>query len=148
MELPEHHAAAPLSVDALLEQAVALGASDLHLTAGRSRPSACTATSSSSSEYPVLDPDLDPRSSSTGSRRPSSRRTSSSSRQLDFAYGLRGIARFRVNAYYQRESLAAAFRMIPTEIQSLEELGLPVEPARADEEPARPRARHRPDRLR
>ena len=34
MELSEHTPAAPLSVDALLEQAVALGASDLHLTSG------------------------------------------------------------------------------------------------------------------
>ncbi len=47
-------------------------------------------------------------------------------RQLDFAYGIRGLARFRVNAYYQRESLAAAFRTIPTAIKSLEELGLPA----------------------
>ena len=46
-------------------------------------------------------------------------------RQLDFAHGVRGLARFRVNAYYQRESMAAAFRLIPTEIKSLEELGLP-----------------------
>jgi twitching motility protein PilT len=46
-------------------------------------------------------------------------------RQLDFAYGLRGLARFRVNAYYQREAIAAAFRTIPTDIRSVEELGLP-----------------------
>ena len=46
-------------------------------------------------------------------------------RQLDFAYGVRGLARFRVNAYYQREALAGAFRSIPTDIRSLEELGLP-----------------------
>jgi twitching motility protein PilT len=47
-------------------------------------------------------------------------------RQLDFAYGIRGLARFRVNAYYQRGSLAAAFRTIPSNIKSLEELGLPA----------------------
>ena len=46
-------------------------------------------------------------------------------RQLDFAYGIRGLARFRVNAYYQRESLAGAFRTIPADIRSLEQLGLP-----------------------
>ena len=38
---------------------------------------------------------------------------------------MRGLGRFRVGAYYQREALAAAFRMIPTEIKSIEDLGLP-----------------------
>ena len=42
----------------------------------------------------------------------------------------------------------AAFRLIPNEIKSLEELGLPVGAAPAREEAARPRPRHRPDRLR
>ena len=68
-------------------------------------------------------------------------------RQLDFAYGIRGLARFRVNAYYQRESLAAAFRTIPADIQSLEELGLPASLHELTKQAARPRARHRPDRL-
>ena len=36
-----------------------------------------------------------------------------------------GLARFRVNVYFQREALAAAFRVIPEEIKTLEELGLP-----------------------
>ena len=36
-----------------------------------------------------------------------------------------GVARFRVNVYFQRGRLAAAFRTIPHEIKSLEELGLP-----------------------
>ena len=46
-------------------------------------------------------------------------------RQLDFSYSLPGVARFRVNAYFQRMSLGAAFRMIPTRIKTLEELALP-----------------------
>src|SRR5438128_2043289 len=36
-----------------------------------------------------------------------------------------GVARFRVNVYYQREAVGAAFRLIPREIKSLEELQLP-----------------------
>jgi twitching motility protein PilT len=36
-----------------------------------------------------------------------------------------GVARFRVNVYYQRESVGAAFRLIPQEIKTLEELSLP-----------------------
>ena len=46
-------------------------------------------------------------------------------RQLDLSYSIPGLARFRVNIYFQRESIGAAFRMIPTELKSLEELGLP-----------------------
>jgi twitching motility protein PilT len=45
--------------------------------------------------------------------------------ELDFAYSLPGKARFRVNLYRQRESLGAAFRRIPYEIKSLEQLGVP-----------------------
>ena len=46
-------------------------------------------------------------------------------RQLDFAYAVPGVARFRVNVFFQREALGAAFRVIPHDIKSLEELGLP-----------------------
>jgi twitching motility protein PilT len=46
-------------------------------------------------------------------------------RQLDFSYGVRGLARFRVNVHFQRDSLAAAFRYVPEELRTLEELGLP-----------------------
>ena len=45
-------------------------------------------------------------------------------REIDFSYALRD-ARFRVNYYYQKGSLAAAFRLIPPEIKSLEDLRLP-----------------------
>ncbi len=45
--------------------------------------------------------------------------------ELDFAYSLPGRARFRVNVYRQRDSIGAAFRVIPFEIKSLESLGIP-----------------------
>ncbi|HEX3705831.1 MAG TPA: PilT/PilU family type 4a pilus ATPase, partial [Mycobacteriales bacterium] len=45
--------------------------------------------------------------------------------ELDFAYALPGRARFRVNIYKQRDSLGGAFRIIPYEIKSLEDLGVP-----------------------
>ena len=46
-------------------------------------------------------------------------------RQLDFSYTIPGLARFRVNSYYQRASIGAAFRLIPAKIKTLEELALP-----------------------
>jgi twitching motility protein PilT len=44
--------------------------------------------------------------------------------ELDFAYAMPGASRFRVNVYRQRESLGAAFRVIPYEIKTLEQLGI------------------------
>ncbi|MBN2056877.1 PilT/PilU family type 4a pilus ATPase [bacterium] len=46
-------------------------------------------------------------------------------RELDFAYDLQGLGRFRVNIYQHKDGLAAAFRLIPKEIKTLEELNLP-----------------------
>jgi len=46
--------------------------------------------------------------------------------QVDLSYSIPGRARFRVNAYFQRASLAAAFRLIPTEMPRFESLGLPA----------------------
>ncbi len=45
--------------------------------------------------------------------------------QIDMAYAIPGVARFRVNAFMQRGSVSAAFRHIPHEIKSLDQLGLP-----------------------
>ena len=45
--------------------------------------------------------------------------------ELDFAYSLVGVARFRVNAMLQRGTLSIAFRRVPFEIPTIEKLGLP-----------------------
>jgi twitching motility protein PilT len=47
------------------------------------------------------------------------------SREIDFSVELPGIARFRVNAYFQKGTMAAALRNIPNKISSIDELGLP-----------------------
>ena len=44
---------------------------------------------------------------------------------LDFAYSLEGLARFRVNAFQQLRGPAAAFRTIPTKISTLDEIQAP-----------------------
>jgi twitching motility protein PilT len=46
-------------------------------------------------------------------------------RELDFAYSLTGVSRYRGNLYSQRTSYGAVFRAIPHEIKPLDELGLP-----------------------
>src|SRR5712691_8128144 len=45
---------------------------------------------------------------------------------LDFAYEMDAASRFRTNYFKQSNGYAAAFRLIPTKIASLEELGVPV----------------------
>lgn len=46
-------------------------------------------------------------------------------RQIDFAYSFEDKARFRVNVYYQRGYIAAALRLVPGRIRTIEELSLP-----------------------
>jgi len=46
-------------------------------------------------------------------------------KQIDFSIDLHGKARFRANLYYQKGLISAAFRMIPSKIRTLEELGMP-----------------------
>lgn len=46
--------------------------------------------------------------------------------EIDFSYSVPGRARFRVNAYFQRNSLGAAFRLIPAQIKTVEDLMLPA----------------------
>src|ERR1039458_2674871 len=45
--------------------------------------------------------------------------------EIDFAYSVQNVARFRVNAYVQRGSVSMVFRVVPYAIRSLSELGMP-----------------------
>src|SRR5262252_206863 len=45
--------------------------------------------------------------------------------ELDFSFGIRGIARFRCNVFNQRGAVAAVYRVIPEQIKGFGELGLP-----------------------
>ena len=45
--------------------------------------------------------------------------------ELDFAYGITGLARFRVNLLQQRGTMGFVFRLVPYRILSIDELGLP-----------------------
>ncbi|HZF13355.1 MAG TPA: type IV pilus twitching motility protein PilT [Thermoanaerobaculia bacterium] len=46
--------------------------------------------------------------------------------EIDFSFGIKGLARFRANVFHQRGAIAAAFRQIPYEIRGFRELGLPA----------------------
>src|ERR1039458_5284644 len=55
--------------------------------------------------------------------------------ELDFSFGIKGMARFRGNCFNQRGAVAAVYRMIPFEIRSFDQLGLPPVVARLCEKP-------------
>ncbi|MGZ4833074.1 MAG: type IV pili twitching motility protein PilT, partial [Terriglobales bacterium] len=46
--------------------------------------------------------------------------------ELDFSFGMKGLARFRANIFNQRGAVAAVFRVIPFEIKSFSQLNLPA----------------------
>jgi twitching motility protein PilT len=112
------------SIDELLERMVEANASDLHVTTGtppaiRVRGEverlegfdALTGEETQQLLYRILSSEQ--------------QKHLELNRQLDFSYSIPGLARFRVNTYFQRESVGAAFRLIPTELKTLEELGIP-----------------------
>ncbi len=53
------------------------------------------------------------------------RETFETTREIDFAFGVPGVARFRANFYVQRGTIAMVFRHVPVEIMTPDELGLP-----------------------
>jgi len=55
--------------------------------------------------------------------------------ELDFSFGIRGIARFRSNVFNQRGAVGAVYRLIPEQIKSFRDLGLPAVLATLAERP-------------
>ncbi len=112
------------SIDDLLEQMVARGASDLHLSVGSKPAIRVHGHIQRLDEFETLKPD-DTQQLLYQILSSEQQKNFEIKRQLDFAYGVPGLARFRVNVYFQRGSLGGAFRLIPEAIKTLEELGLP-----------------------
>jgi twitching motility protein PilT len=108
--------------DVLLD-VLRLKASDLHLTAG-SPPMVRQKGRLGPLDYPVLSPQQT-REIIYSILTNDQRKKLENEWQIDFAYSIPGQGRFRVNAYFQRASLGAAFRLIPNEMPALDDLGLP-----------------------
>ncbi|HEU4703484.1 MAG TPA: type IV pilus twitching motility protein PilT [Conexibacter sp.] len=108
----------------LLIEVVDRRASDLHLTAGSPPMVRVRGRLTAVDGYPTLTP-TDTREIVYSILTNDQRQKLENNWQLDFAYQIPGRARFRVNAYFQRAALSAAFRLIPFEIAPLESLGLP-----------------------
>jgi twitching motility protein PilT len=99
-------------------------ASDLHITAGTSPMLRVRGRLAPMEGYPVLTP-TDTREIVYSILSDAQRQRFENNWQIDFAYQIPGKGRFRVNAYFQRSAVGAAFRLIPFEVVPLETLGLP-----------------------
>jgi twitching motility protein PilT len=116
-----------VSIDfaAVLRQMVEARASDVHLSPGFPPAVRVRGSINGLEEYGPLTPQ-DTREIVYAMLNDTQRKRFENDQQLDLAYSIPGVARFRVNVFFQRGSISAAFRHIPSEILSLEMLGLPA----------------------
>jgi twitching motility protein PilT len=113
-----------ISINELLETVMEKGASDLHVTAGAPPVIRLHGVLHPMEDQPRLMPDQI-RRMVYGILTQKQRERLEADLELDLSYALPGKARFRVNVYFQRDALGAAFRMIPFEIKPIQDLGLP-----------------------
>ena len=107
----------------LLKATLELKGSDLHLSIG-SPPQVRVDGHLRRLEQPVLTPDV-VKSLCYSVLTDAQKRKFEETWELDLAFGLRGVGRFRCNVFNQKGAVGAVYRLIPEKIRPLEELGLP-----------------------
>ena len=122
--VPEPSAPA-LDLDALLGHVASGGGSDLHLTVGAPPTVRVRGEMTPVPGTEVLDGE-GLREAIYAVLTEKQRQHLEVSRELDFAYAVPGLARFRVNVFWQRDQVGAVMRLIPWEIKPLSELGMPA----------------------
>src|SRR6266511_4589124 len=116
-----------MELDVLLRSVVDLEASDVHLKVGRPPVLRHDGELTEFVEWPWLtDFDLEAVLSQVCASTPARLETFRETGELDTDYTPEGLPRFRVNGFRQRGSISFAFRVIPREVPSFDELGLPV----------------------
>ncbi|SEB42225.1 pilus retraction ATPase PilT [Pseudomonas saponiphila] len=111
-----------MDITELLTLSVSRGASDLHLSAGLA-----PLLRIDGDIAPMQGPARDARQVLAlihGLMSEAQRQAFAATQDLDFAYDLPGVARFRVNAFQHARGAGAVLRLIPPQVQSLEALGL------------------------
>lgn len=114
-----------IDIKHLLQQAIDLNASDLHLVAGVPPAVRMEGELKSIPNTPLLTPDLIAQGLK-GVLTTEQIERLTVNKEIDFSINFSEKARFRVNAYTQKGSFAAAFRKIPVEIPPIEKLNLPA----------------------
>ncbi len=122
---PRPEATSPLPhLDQLLERLLAEGGSDLHLTVGKQPSVRVHGALRPLDGAPVLEPEP-LRALLFDALHPSKRERFEERKELDTAYAIPGLGRFRMNLFVQRGAVGAVIRAIPDHVPELESLGLP-----------------------
>src|ERR1700721_2736190 len=113
-----------INVDDLLRRAVESRASDLHLKVGNHPYLRVDGLLSGLTDVPRITPEemLSMAFSMMTNRQ---KQKFKETAELDMAYGVAGLGRFRVNVFQQRGNVGMVLRVIPTKIRTIEELNLP-----------------------
>jgi twitching motility protein PilT len=113
-----------MHIKKILEEMINQGGSDLHLKAGLPPVVRVDGKLQHLSLERPSPKDLEEIASQILT--PSQKDRFTKTREVDFAFGVSGLARFRANFYVQRGSIAMVFRHVPVNIKSVDELALPV----------------------
>jgi twitching motility protein PilT len=113
-----------INIDDLLRRAVDTRASDLHLKVGNHPYTRIDGMLNALSDVPRITPEemLSMAFSMMTNRQ---KQKFKETAELDMAYGVAGLGRFRVNVFQQRGNVGMVLRVIPTKIRTIEELELP-----------------------
>jgi twitching motility protein PilT len=123
------------AIDDALRQLVEAGGSDLHLKAGAPPLLRLHGALTPLPDAPPLAAHETEAVVAQLLTDPTKRAEFDGEHEVDFAYAIEGVARFRVNAFHQRGTVSIVMRAIPEQIRSVAELGLPeVVSALAEEE--------------
>ena len=117
----------------LLKQMVELQGSDLHLSIG-SVPQTRVHGELEKMNHPELTA-TDTKSLSYAVLTDAQKKRFEETKELDFSFGIRGLARFRCNMFNQKGAVGAVYRTIPERIRPFDELGLPAVLAKMAERP-------------
>jgi twitching motility protein PilT len=120
---PAPAAASPFNFKAILQEMIKQNASDLHLKVGRP-PTLRVNGDLTPSQFPAMRPE-DLKSLAEQVMTPKQVKEFAENKEADFAIGVPGIGRFRVNVYQQRGTIAYAMRTIPYQALTVAELHLP-----------------------
>ena len=114
-----------MHIDDLLKIAVQRGASDLHLKVGSYPMMRVSGTLEVCSEEKRLDKG-DTEGMADALFSPDQREKFRRAQEVDLAYSIPGVGRFRCNVFQQRGTVGLVLRVIPTRIKTIDELGLPA----------------------
>jgi twitching motility protein PilT len=123
----------PPTLPELLKMTVDMQGSDLHLTTN-TPPQVRVHGKLQRLDMPDLTP-TDTKALAYSVMTDAQKKRFEESLELDFSFGIRGIARFRSNVFNQRGAVGAVYRLIPEQIKSFKDLGLPAVLANLAERP-------------